>query len=81
MPLNQSEKTACAEAMLQCFGEDYQNCGRTLKFLSQFTAGQVDLLSTVQTRALTWQPFIDSGLTISEWNVQLSRIYNGTQPG
>ena len=79
MPLNASEKTNCAISLLRCFGEDSNACGRTLKFLSQFTAGSVDLLSTTQQQALVYQPFIDSGLSIDAWNLELARVYNLTQ--
>ena len=78
MPLNQSEKVDVARAFLECFGEDAQTCGRTLKFISQFTAGQTNLLSTLQAEALTWQPFIDSGLSIGAWNTEVERFYNIT---
>jgi hypothetical protein len=78
MPLNASEKTQIAQAFLKCFGEDAQTCGRTLKFVSQFTNNNVNLLADVQTAALTWQPFIDSGLTVTAWNTEVARIYNQT---
>lgn len=78
MPLNQSEKVQVARAFLRCFGEDAQTCGRTLRFVSQFTAGQTDLLATLQAEALTWQPFIDSGLSIQAWNAEVARQYNLT---
>jgi hypothetical protein len=79
MPLNAAEVTETAIAMLRCFGEDSTNLGRTLRFLTDFTAGKVNLLSAVQTQALTWQPFLDSGLSIPAWNTELARIYNLTQ--
>lgn len=78
MPLNASEKTQIAQAFLKCFGEDAGWCGRTLKFVSQFTAGNVNLLADVQTAALTWQPFISKGLDIPSWNAEVARIYELT---
>lgn len=78
MPLNQAERVDVARAFLRCFGEDAQTCGRTLRFVSQFTAGQTNLLATLQAEALTWQPFIDSGLSIPAWNTEVARIYNLT---
>lgn len=81
MPLNPAERQQVATAMLRCFGEDSQNCGRTLKFLAQFTAGQVDLLADVSTLALTWQPFIDAGMDLASrqwWAGEMTRVYNGT---
>lgn len=81
MPLNQSERQEVATAFLRCFGENYEFCGRTLKFLAQFTAGKVDLLSDVSNLALSWQPFIDAGMDLSSrqwWASELARIYNGT---
>lgn len=79
MPLNASEKNQIAQAMLQCFGEDAYWCGRTLKFVSLFTNNSANLLSTVQSAALTWQPFIDNGLSIDAWNLEVARHFNSTQ--
>lgn len=81
MPLNASERQEVATSMLRCFGENYDSCGRTLKFMAQFTVGKVDLLSDVSTLALTWQPFIDAGMDAASrqwWVSELTRIYNGT---
>jgi len=78
MPLNASEKNQIAQSFLKCFGEDAFWCARTLKFVSQYTNQNVNLLADVQAAALTWQPFIDSGLTISAWNDELARVYNLT---
>lgn len=78
MPLTGSEEQQVAWAFLECFGEDAYWCGRALKFMSEYTVGQVNLLATVQAEALTWQPFIDAGLTISWWNDELERNYDLT---
>lgn len=80
MPLNQAERVDVARAFLACFGEDVQTCGRALRFMAQFTAGQTDLLSTLQAEALTWQPFITAGLSIPAWNSEVARIYGLTVP-
>lgn len=79
MPLNASERVSLAETFLRLYGEDYGICGRTLKFMQAFTVGNVNLLSEVQTRALTWQPFIGSGLSIEAWNLELARVFDSTQ--
>lgn len=81
MPLNASERVSIAEMFLRLFGEDVGMCGRTLKFMQAFTVGNINLLAEVTNRALTWQPFIDSGLTISAWNAELTRVFNATQTG
>ena len=81
MPLTAPEQTDVARAFLACFREDAATCGRALRFVSQFTAGQTNLLASVQAEALTWQPFIDSGLNISFWTAELARVYNETQVG
>jgi len=81
MPLNASERTQIAESFLTCFQENAAIAGRALRFMSDFTVGTVNLLATVQTRAVTWQPFIDSGLSIDAWNLELARVYNSTQTG
>jgi hypothetical protein len=78
MPLTNAEKQDIARAFLRCFGEDAQTCGRTLRFVSQFTAGQTELLTTLQAEALTWQPFIDAGLSIDAWNAEVARYYDIT---
>ena len=75
MPLNASERTQIAQAFLRCFGENADWCGRTLFFVNQFTVGNVNLLADVQSAADTWQPFIDSGLTISWWKDEVARHY------
>lgn len=79
MPLNASERTQLAQSFLRCFGEDAPMCGRVARFMSDFTVGTVNLLTAIQTAADTWQPFIDSGLTISAWKAEVARIYNLTQ--
>jgi hypothetical protein len=78
MPLNQSEKVQVCRAFLKCFGEDAELCGRTLRFIDQFTAGQTNLLDTLKAEALVWQPFIDAGLSIDWWNQQMEHRYNTT---
>ena len=79
MPLNASERTQLAQSFLKCFGEDAQMCGRTARFMNDFTVGTVNLLASIQAAADTWQPFIDSGLTISAWKAEVARYYNLTQ--
>ena len=79
MPLNAAERNQVVDAFFKCFGVDSNSCGRTLKFFADFTAGQVSLLSTLQTRAFLWQPFIDQGLSIQAWVDDVTRIYNLTQ--
>jgi len=78
MPLNSSEKNQIAQSFLKCFGEDAYWCGRTLRFVSLYTNQNVNLLADVQTAATTWQPFIDSGLSVDAWNVELARYYAAT---
>ena len=79
MPLNASEKNQVVDALFKCFGEEAADIGRTLKFMSVFTVGQVDLRTTVQTRAFLWQPYIDSGLSIQAFVDEIIRFYNVTQ--
>jgi hypothetical protein len=78
MPLNASEKGQIAQSFLKCFGEDVYWCGRTLRFVSLYTNNNVNLLADVQNAATTWQPFIDSGLSIEWWKTELARNYNET---
>ena len=77
MALNASERNIFADGILRCFGEDAHTAGRFLRFLND-VAG-VSLLTNVQSRAAVYQPFIDSGLTISWWQGEVARIYNQTQ--
>ena len=78
MPLNASEKGQIARSFLKCFGENADWCGRTLRFVSLYTNQNVNLLADVQNAATTWQPFIDSGLSIDWWKAELARQYNET---
>lgn len=81
MPLNQSEAGEIARAFLRCYGSDFHWCARTLRFLTDYTNGKVNLLSAVSNEALTWQPFIDMGMDLNSrnwWVSELQRIYNGT---
>lgn len=79
MPLNAAERNQVVDAFFRCFGEEAQDTGRALRFMSEFTVGTVNLLATLQTRAFSWQPFIDSGLSIQAWVDEVTRIYNSTQ--
>jgi hypothetical protein len=74
MPLNPAEKDSFARSMLECFGEDASSIGRALKFISQFAV--TDLLTPLLNMATTWQPFIDSGLSIEWWKGEVTRYYN-----
>lgn len=76
MPLSQNERLSVAEAFLTCFGEDYFWIGRTLNFLGK---KGISLLPDIQNRALTWQPFIDSGLSVPYWNSEVQRIFESGQ--
>jgi len=75
MPLSGNERISVAEAFLQCYGEDAYWCGRTISFLGK---KGVNILADVQNRALTWQPFLDSGLSIPWWNSEVARYAAGT---
>jgi hypothetical protein len=81
MPLNAAERTQVVDSFFRCFEENSAPLGRTLRFMSDFTVGQVDLLATLQTRAFLWQPFIDSGLSIQAFVDDVTRIYNLTNTG
>jgi hypothetical protein len=81
MPLNAAEKVDLSKAFLQCFGEDYNTCGRTLAYMRQFTVGQVDLVAEVKNQATTWPPFVASGLSVEDWKNQLQRQYDQTLAG
>jgi len=79
MPINASERNQIAQAFLKCFGENAEWCGRTLRFISQYSNNNINLLADVQNAATTWQPFIASGLSIEWWKQELSRVYNLTE--
>jgi len=79
MPLNASERNQVIDAFFKCFGVDANTSGRALRFMNDFTVGQVSLLATYQTRALLWQPWIDMGLSIQSYVDDVTRIYNLTQ--
>jgi hypothetical protein len=81
MPLNAAEKTDIAKAFLQCWGEDYTGCARTLAYLKQFTVGAVDLIAETKIQATTWPQFIAWGTSIEDWKNQLQRVYDQILPG
>lgn len=84
MPLNASEKTNFAIAMLQCFGTDFNNCARTLAYLKQFSVGAVDMIAEVKTQATSWPPFIAQGESIEGpggYKFELQRVYDATLAG
>lgn len=79
MPLNAAERTQLSQSFLKCFGEDSAMCGRTARFMSDFTVGTVNILASILNAADTWQPFLESGLEIPAWKAEVTRIYNLTQ--
>lgn len=76
MAWSAADRTAVAQSILSCFGEDPYMTGRFLKFLQSVT-GQ-NLVSIVQTAALTWSPFLTSGLSVGWFNTEIQRYFDGT---
>lgn len=73
MPLNVSERNALVRAILLAFGEDYQAMAKLIHFL-RLELPAVDWPTVLATLAASWQPFIDSGLSITWWVNEVMRL-------
>ena len=72
MAINNAEKNALVRAILLAFGEDYQAMGRLIHYL-RLDLPAIDWPTTLATIAASWQPFIDSGLSIDWWVSEVIR--------
>lgn len=66
MAITTAERQAIMRAVLLAFGEDYQAMGRLVHFL-RLQAPTIDWPAVLTTMASAWQPFIDSGLSVTWW--------------
>jgi len=64
-------RTAC-DGIFRVVGEDPAEAGRFLNYLNQTFAGFTWSVY-LRERALIWQPFIDSGLSIDAWCDEVER--------
>jgi hypothetical protein len=62
----QPERNAAIDNIMRTYGEDHQEAARFILFLNTAFPG-FDWMGTLRTRAMTWQPYIDAGLSIEWW--------------
>jgi hypothetical protein len=72
MPLSQAERRLVAQALLQCFGEDYVAIGRFIRCVGD-VAG-ITLKADLDFITDTWAPFAASGLSIGWWKAEVERF-------
>ena len=76
MALNAADARALARVILMSYGEDYDVVASILKPLRvQFSS--INWMAELTTIATTWQPFLDSGLSVQWW---LNEIDRRSQP-
>lgn len=66
MAITASERNAIVRCILSAFGEDCAAMGKLVHFLRLQLPG-VDWPAVLTTMASNWQPFIDSGLSVTWW--------------
>ena len=75
MAITPTERNALVRSLLLAFGEDYQAMGRLVHYL-RLELPAVSWPTVLGTIAATWQPFIDSGLSIDWWVSEVERQAN-----
>lgn len=78
MAMTATEKNAIVRALMLSFGEDTGAMGRLVHFL-RLEAPTVDWPAVLTTLATNWQPFRDSGLSITWWVNEVLRIADTMQ--
>lgn len=71
--LSQSEQRAAIDGLFKAAGEDTNEGGVILAYL-ETVLPQFSWETTLRTRAAIWQPYIDSGLSISAWCDEVIRL-------
>jgi hypothetical protein len=66
MALNAADRLAFVTAIFDTWGEDYDQMGRLVHNLQLNLPGE-DWEAAITTFAASYQPFIDSGLSIDWW--------------
>ena len=73
MPINAADARQLSQVILTAYGEDYPLIATLLKPLRISFPG-INWMGELTTIATTWQPFIDSGLSIQWWLDQVNRL-------
>lgn len=79
MAITPAERNALVRSLLSAFGEDYGDMGKLIYYL-RLELPAVDWPTTLATIAASWQPFIDSGLSIDWWTSEVMRQADIYQP-
>lgn len=79
MAINAAERNALVRCLLSAFGSDYDAMGRLVYYL-RLELPAVDWPTVLATLASGWQPFIDSGLSITWWVNEVMRQADSYQP-
>ena len=73
MAINAADARQLARVILMSYGEDYQLVASILKPLrAEFPT--INWMAELTTIATTWQPFLDSGLSIQWWLNEVDRL-------
>lgn len=68
----QPERNSAIDNLMRLIGEDAQEGGRFLNFLNQAFPG-FDWIGILRTRSANWQPYIDTGLSVSAFCDEVAR--------
>lgn len=79
MAINPAEGNALVRCFLSAFGTDYQAMGKLVYYL-RLELPAVNWPVILATIASSWQPFIDSGLSIDWWVNEVMRQADVYQP-
>lgn len=72
MAITATERNAVVRCLMLAFGEDCAAVGKLVHFL-RLELPAVDWPTTLTTIASSWQPFRDSGLSITWWVNEVMR--------
>ena len=73
MPINATDARALARVILMAYIEDVQTIALMLKPLRAQFPG-INWIQELTTVATSWQPFLDSGLSIQWWVNEVDRL-------
>jgi hypothetical protein len=79
MAISPAERNAFVRCLLSAFGEDYQAMGKLIYYL-RLELPAVDWPTVLATIATNWQPFADSGLSVTWWVNEVMRQADVYQP-
>ena len=79
MAISPAERNTIVRILLSAFGEDYQTMGK-LVYYFRLELPALDWPTTLATIAASWQPFADSGLSVTWWVNEVMRQADTYQP-